>query len=183
MRRRLIGLAVVVAVLAACGGGSSKPYNSADVAFAQGMIPHHQQAIEMATMAGAHAESPAVQQLAARIQSAQQPEIQQMSGWLQSWQQPLTTTAGHGDMDHGTGAMGDGMMDPGAMEQLAGAHGGDFDHMFLTMMIEHHQGAVSLSQTEQAMGKFADAKQLAGTIISAQQAEITEMQQLLGTLG
>ena len=183
MRRRLIGLAAVVAVLAACGGGSSKPYNSADVAFAQGMIPHHQQAIEMAAMAAVHAEGLAVQQLAARIQATQQPEIQQMSGWLQSWQQPLTTIAGHGAMDHGSGAMGDGMMDPGAMEELAGAHGGDFDRMFLTMMIEHHQGAVSLSQTEQAKGKFADAKQLAGTIISAQRAEVTEMQQLVGTLG
>ena len=180
MRRRLIGLAVIVVVLAACGGGSSKPYNSADVAFAQGMIPHHQQVIEMAAMAGAHADSPAVKQLAARIQSAQAPEIQLMSGWLQSWQQPPTTADAHGDMDHGSGATGTGMMDAAAMDELTNAHGGDFDRMFLAMMIEHHQGAVAMSQTEQAKGKFADAKQLAATIISAQQAEITEMQQLLG---
>jgi uncharacterized protein (DUF305 family) len=86
-------------------------------------------------------------------------------------------------MDHGSGAMGAGMMDAGAMDELAGTHGGDFDRMFLTMMIEHHQGAVAMSQTEQAKGKFADAKQMAGTIIAAQQAEITQMQQLLGTLG
>jgi uncharacterized protein (DUF305 family) len=181
MRRRLLRLAVVVGVLAACGSGSSKQYNSADVTFAESMIPHHEQAITMANMAATQADNPQVKAVAARIQAAQAPEIEQMSGWLRSWDQPLTSTAGHDDMDGGGGMAG--MMDAGAMDELNHARGGDFDRMFLTMMIEHHEGAVTMSQTEQAKGKFPDAKQLADTITSAQRAEITEMQQLLGTLG
>jgi uncharacterized protein (DUF305 family) len=181
MRGRLgAGLLVAAVVLAACGGGSSKPFNGADVTFAQGMIPHHQQAITMAAMAAGQAESSQVKQLAARIQTAQAPEIQQMTAWLQSWQQPVTTAASeHSDMDHASD-MG-GMMSEAEMTQLMDANGTDFDRMFLTMMITHHQGAVAMAQTEQEKGKFADAKTLAGIIIRAQQAEITEMQQLLGS--
>jgi uncharacterized protein (DUF305 family) len=177
--RRVAGLVgAVVVVLAACGGGSSKPYNSTDVTFAQGMIPHHEQAIEMATMATAQAEGGEVKALAARILKAQAPEIQQMTGWLQSWGQPLTATVGGADMDHDGGDMG-GMMSANEMEQLEVASGSAFDTTFLTMMVTHHQGAVTMAQTEAEKGKFAEAKQLAQTIIRAQQAEIMEMQQLL----
>jgi uncharacterized protein (DUF305 family) len=181
MRGRLgAGLVVAIVVVAACGGGSSKPFNGADVTFAQSMIPHHEQAITMAAMAAGQAESSQVKQLAGRIQTAQAPEMQQMTAWLQSWQQPVTTTAGeHGSADHGSD-MG-GMMSEAEMTQLEGASGSSFDRMFLTMMIKHHQGAVAMAQTEQEDGKFADAKQLAGIIIGAQQGEITEMQQLLGS--
>jgi uncharacterized protein (DUF305 family) len=160
MPGRLLGVVSAVGLTLAAGGGSSKTYNSADVTFAQSMILHHQQAIEMAAMTTAQAQRPEIKNLAARIQTAQEPENQQMADWLQSWQQPATTTAGgHGDMDHGSG-MG-GMMSGSDMTQLGSLNGAAFDSMFLTMMIAHHQGAVTMAQTEQATGKFADAKQLA----------------------
>ena len=151
-------------------------FNDADVAFAQGMIAHHEQAIEMAEMAldpavGARAE---VVDLATRIQAAQDPEIQQMTAWLTAWGQPLAmTTDGHEMSEM------EGMMTAEEMDELGSMTGEAFDAMWLQMMIEHHQGAIAQSTTEEDTGVNADAVALAGQIISAQQAEIDEMQALL----
>jgi uncharacterized protein (DUF305 family) len=180
--RFMVGIGVAVMALAACGGGSSKAFNSADVTFAQSMIPHHEQAVEMATLAATQAVSPAVKDLAARIRTAQAPEIQHMSGWLQSWGQPVSAQADGSDMagmDHGDGSSG--MMTSADMDRLTAATGSAFDRLFLTMMVTHHQGAITMAQTETQDGKFANSKRLASTIITAQQAEIMEMQQLLST--
>lgn len=167
----------------ATGGGTeaaSAAHNDQDVAFATGMIPHHGQAIQMADMALASAQSGEVKTLAQQIKDAQDPEIQTMSSWLQEWGQPVPapTAAAEGEGHMGHGSM-DGMMSQQQMTQLHQAQGDAFDRMWLQMMIEHHQGAVTMSQQEIDSGENPAAVALAEQIISGQQAEIQHMQQLL----
>ncbi|MBB5157502.1 DUF305 domain-containing protein [Saccharopolyspora phatthalungensis] len=176
-------------VLAGCGTGqpgtggapttpqpppATQVFNDADVTFAQQMIPHHQQAIQMSQMVQARSQNPQVKELAGRIEAAQQPEIQTMTGWLQSWGKPVPTM-GPGMMQHQPG-----MPSMEDMSRMMGTSGPDFDRMFLQMMIAHHEGAVQMAKTEQAQGQYPDAKQLARNIETSQTAEIAEMQQMLG---
>ncbi len=180
----------VGAALGGCGTGNAPPatssaaaqiHNQADITFAEGMIPHHAQAVAMSTMAAGRAASPQVKDLAARIQAAQQPEIDQMSGFLRAWNAPVPNTqGGMGQLDHGASGGMPGMMSGDQMRQLGQASGAAFDRMFLQMMIAHHQGAVTMAKTELSDGQNPDARQLAQRIIEAQQREITEMQTLLG---
>ncbi len=158
-------------------------HNQADIAFVHGMIPHHSQAVAMAKQAPAQAENAQVEALAARIEQAQGPEIAQMRGFLAAWGAP--------ENPHGGGMSGvghsqisgmTGMMTEAQMRQLGHARGAAFDRTFLQMMIEHHKGAVEMARTELGSGQNPQAKQLAQTIIDAQQSEIAEMQQLLTTL-
>ncbi|HEX6354872.1 DUF305 domain-containing protein [Actinophytocola sp.] len=197
MRKYLTVAAALVAFTAAgCGGGddtagshesmsatatatsesASAEHNDQDVAFAQGMIPHHQQAVDMAKAAAEKATNPAVKALAGRVQGAQDPEIQRLTEMLESWGAP-TEPSGMPGMDHGSG--GDGMMTDDQMAELDQASGAEFDQMWLQMMIEHHQGAVTMAKTELESGSDADAKALAQQIVDAQEAEITEMQGML----
>lgn len=159
---------------------ASAAHNDQDVAFATGMIPHHGQAIEMADMALASAQSGEVKTLAQQIKDAQDPEIQTMSSWLQEWGQPVPdpTAAAEGEGHMGHGSM-DGIMSQQQMSELHQAQGDAFDRMWLQMMIEHHQGAVTMSQQEIDSGENPAAVALAEQIISGQQAEIQHMQQLL----
>ncbi len=157
-------------------------FNDADVAFAQGMLPHHQQAVEMAQLAGDRAADPRVKDLAARIEAAQAPEIETLTGRLEDWGAGATNSSGmdHGNMDHGD--MG-GMMSSEDMDSLANATGAEFDRMFLDMMTAHHSGAVQMAETEIADGKNPDALAMAEEIRDTQNAEISEMQQLLAEFG
>ncbi|GAA0371319.1 DUF305 domain-containing protein [Actinoallomurus spadix] len=192
----LLLVPVAALALAACGGNgddsghhsmnghsmgpgmgmSSAPattagHNAQDVMFAQMMIPHHQQAITMAKQAATKASSPEVKRLAARIQNAQQPEIDKMTGWLKTWGASMPSPGGM--------HMGEGMMSDQDMKKLDSLSGKAFDKAFLQMMIQHHQGAITMAKTEQAQGSNADAKALAGSIITSQSAEITTMRNLL----
>ena len=165
------------AVDSSSGSGASVALNAADIEFAQGMIAHHEQAIEMAEIAldpnvGA---SPEVVDLATRIMGAQDPEVDLMTGWLTAAGEPVAMDASEG---HDMSSM-EGMMTAEQMDSMAAMTGADFDKMWLEMMIAHHEGAVSQSQTVKANGSNADVLALADTIIGAQQAEITEMQALL----
>ncbi|MDH6517651.1 uncharacterized protein (DUF305 family) [Streptomyces sp. SAI-135] len=202
IRRVALGTTAVAAalVLAACGSddGSSGTgsgtqtsasasaedtagaHNDQDVDFAQGMIPHHQQALQMAKMAKSQASSAEVKDLAARIEKAQDPEIETMSGWLEAWGEDVPSAMP--GMDHGDDSSSDmpGMMGTEDMDKLMDASGKDFDTMFLTMMVEHHEGAVKMATTEKDNGQYGPAKELAGDIITAQTAEIAEMNKLLG---
>ncbi|MFE1255820.1 DUF305 domain-containing protein [Streptomyces fungicidicus] len=202
IRRAALGTTAVAAalVLAACGSDNGSDtgsgaqtsasagaedtagaHNDQDVSFAQGMIPHHQQAIQMSKMAASQASSTEVKDLAARIEKAQDPEIETMSGWLESWGEDVPSSMP--GMDHG-GHSGSsdmpGMMDTEDMDELMKASGKGFDTMFLTMMVEHHEGAVEMATTEKDKGRYGPAKKLAGEIITAQNAEIEEMNKLLG---
>ena len=156
---------------------ASGPHNRTDVMFAQMMIPHHQQAIEMSDILLAKDGIDAkVTELATQIKAAQAPEIAQMSGWLAGWGQNPSPSMG---MDHGTGG---GMMSQADMDALQNATGTEAARLFLTGMIAHHQGAITMAQQEVANGENPAAKQLAQDIIDAQQAEITTMNQLLEQL-
>lgn len=190
--------AATVLVLSACGNGDggagsmggmsgmsssgsssstsgTAEQNEADVAFATAMIPHHQQAVQMADMALKQASTQPVKDLATKIKSAQDPEIQTMSAWLKAWGKPVPT-----GMSGSMGGMSmDGMMSDQEMNDLAKSTDVAFDRMWLTMMIKHHQGAVKMAQTEVSNGQNVDAKQLAQQIIEAQNAEITKMTGLL----
>ena len=160
-----------------------------DIAFAQSMIPHHQQAIEMAELALApqSGASEQVQELAQQIKAAQDPEIQQMTQWLQAWGAPTampgaTDGSGMAGMDHSGHDMGgiamSGMMTAEQMQQLQQARGTDFDQMWLTMMIAHHEGAISMAQQAQASNS-SQVTTDTDAIITGQEEEITTMQALL----
>ncbi|MGX5184661.1 DUF305 domain-containing protein [Streptomyces avermitilis] len=163
---------------------SSGRFNGADVTFAQQMIPHHQQAVEMAELAEGRAFDPDVKDLAAAIEKAQDPEISTMRGWLKSWGKPGSSTAsGMPGMPHGAGGTDmAGMMSDEHMTALKAAQGTAFDKMFAQMMIDHHEGAITMAQDEQKSGRSADAKKLAGTVITNQTAEIAKMNRILGRL-
>ena len=162
-------------------GSASQAHNAADVTFAQGMIPHHKQAVMMAQLASSRAKSPAVKALAAQIQAAQDPEITTMTGWLTTWGQP-TAASGMGGMaghdSHSSGSMG-GMMSDADMTKLSGLTGAAFDREFLTMMTAHHNGAIEMARTQLAQGQYPPAKTLAQSIITGQTAEVAKMKTLL----
>jgi uncharacterized protein (DUF305 family) len=169
---------------AASGRSASGAHNDADVAFATGMIPHHAQAVQMAELALQRSASPEVKDLATKVKAAQEPEITQLAGWLTGWGKPVPATDGTMAMDHGSGGHGDmkGMMTEEQMAELAAAQGRDFDTRWLQMMIEHHEGAVSMAQEVQAGGSNPDARKLAQTIATTQAAEIATMKGLQASL-
>lgn len=178
---------------------SDATHNDADVTFVQGMIPHHQQAIEMSDMLlGKQGIDPEVISLANEIKNAQGPEIATMQGWLQEWgasSSPApapTSTAmpghnmpGHqmpsGDMGDmpGMGGGGHGMMSEADMAALQNAQGAEASRLFLTQMIAHHKGAIMMAQEEIEIGQFPAAVEMARAIVSSQQAEINTMQGML----
>ncbi|HWJ65109.1 MAG TPA: DUF305 domain-containing protein [Nocardioides sp.] len=178
-------LTASLATLAGCGTGdddTAAGHNDADVTFAQQMIPHHEQAIEMAEIAETRAQSQEVKDLAADIEAAQGPEIETMTGWLEDWDEEVPA-GGMSGMDHGGMSSDDmaGMMSEEDMAALEDASGAEFDRMFLTMMIEHHEGAIEMARTEQSDGEFDDAIELAEAIEAAQTTEIETMQELLAS--
>jgi uncharacterized protein (DUF305 family) len=172
-------VAVAGALAIGCGGGDSAgtaatqpsaAFNDADVTFAQGMIPHHEQAIEMADIAldpqvGA---SEAVKTLATQIKAAQDPEIVTMTAWLKEWGKPMMGS------DHSGHDMG-GMLSSGQMRALEAARGAAFDQMFYELMIKHHDGAVAMATTVQKDGTNADVHALAAQVIAGQTAEMELM--------
>jgi uncharacterized protein (DUF305 family) len=161
-------------------------FNDADVTFVQGMIPHHRGALAMTQLADGRAEDPRVIDLASRIEAAQEPEIETMTAWLEEWDEPLpedTMSEGMDGMDHGSGGMDMEGMSEEDMTALEGASGAEFDRMFLEMMIEHHQGAVEMAETEVEDGAYPDAIVLASEIADSQTAEIAEMETILSELG
>ncbi len=158
------------------GSAAAAPadHNAADAEFARMMIPHHAQAVQMSDVVLAKNGIPAqVTALAGRIKAAQGPEIEKMTGWLKDWNEPAEMSGGH---------TMNGMVDNGDMTKLEAAQGREAATLFLTQMIAHHQGAVAMAQKEGADGKNADALTLGKDIVMAQEAEIKEMQELLGTL-
>lgn len=170
--KTLIATALAALTLAGCSTGPG--HNTADVSFAQEMIPHHQQAVSMSEVAAKNG-GPAVRKLAAQIKSAQAPEIRLMTGWLNDWNAP--------SMDHGTGHGMDmgatGMLDDADMADLSKAKGRAFDTLWLRGMIQHHEGAISMAEDEIASGEFPKAVAMARSIVKSQQAEIEHMQEML----
>lgn len=147
-------------------------YNDNDVMFAQMMIPHHEQAVEMADiMLDKDDLDPKTVALSEKIKEAQAPEIERLNGFLESWGQPATADS----MDH---AM-DGMLSKDDLDRLKAAQGEEASQLFLEQMTEHHEGAVAMAKEEAAKGDNPEAVALAEDIVSAQESEIQEMQEML----
>lgn len=167
-------------------------HNDADVMFAQMMLPHHSQAIEMSDMLLAKQDIPAdVTALAEQIKAAQGPEIEQLESWLGQGGEPTEMPeTGHDmpgmdeGMDGGMEGMEgmEGMMSEEDMQALSDAQAADAARLFLEQMIAHHEGAVDMAQTEIEDGQFPDAVEMARTIVDTQQQEIETMRELLSTL-
>ncbi|MCZ7379836.1 DUF305 domain-containing protein [Micromonospora sp. WMMC250] len=171
-------------VTASASAQAAATANDADVMFAQMMIPHHRQAVEMADLAPTRANDPEVKDLAVKIKAAQDPEIVTMTGWLTAWGKPAAAPEGHdmqGMSSPGTSAMA-GMADDGQMNELKAAKGSEFDKMFAQMMIAHHNGAIEMAKTEQANGGNPEAKALAAQIEADQAAEVQTLQKILDRL-
>ncbi|MFE2581446.1 DUF305 domain-containing protein [Streptomyces sp. NPDC059378] len=160
-------------------------HNAQDVSFAQGMIPHHRQAMAMAGLAASRAKSQQVKDLAAKIAQAQDPEIDTMSGWLKAWDAKVPAADMSGGMesmpgmDHSDSSM-PGMMSGDDMDRLKGLSGDAFDKAFLQMMVSHHDGAIAMAKTEQAKGTYGPAMTMAKSIVTSQSSEITGMNKMLG---
>ncbi|MFE7843923.1 DUF305 domain-containing protein [Microbacterium sp. NPDC057407] len=160
------------------GSEQAADVNSADIMFAQMMIPHHEQAVEMADMLLAKDDiDPDVVRLAEDIKAAQQPEIDRMAGWLEDWGADMPGMDGMDGMDHG-----DGMMSEADMARLEAATGVEASRLFLEQMIVHHEGAIEMAQAEVEDGRNPGAIQLADDIIETQTAEVGTMNGLLDDL-
>jgi uncharacterized protein (DUF305 family) len=157
---------------------AAEAHNDADVMFVQHMIPHHQQAVEMSDMVlGKQGIDPRVTELANQIKAAQGPEIQLMQGWLNQWGTPaMPPMSGH-DMPGMSG-----MMSNSDMTALTDAQGVDASKLFLTQMIAHHEGAITMAQNEIKDGQYEPAVAMAHAIVTTQQQEIDTMRGILATL-
>jgi uncharacterized protein (DUF305 family) len=178
-------------LLAACGSESNQQstastqtdltssessFNDADVMFAQMMIPHHEQAIELADIAldPTLMASEQVKTLASQIKLAQDPEIDLMTLWLTDWDQPLMDMSEEHDMSM------DGMLSVDEIAALGELTGAEFDQAWATAMIAHHKGAIKMAKTVKEDGKSTPVQDLANLIVQEQQSEITVLETLLG---
>ena len=156
----------------------SAEHNDADVMFAQMMLPHHEQAVEMSEMLLAKDNVPAeVADFAQQVIDAQGPEIERMNAMLTAWDaEPMADMEGmgHGGMS--------GMMSDQDMAALEQAQGTEAARLYLEQMTAHHEGAVDMAQDEVDSGQNTQAVALAEPVITAQEAEIAEMEQMLGNL-
>ena len=154
----------------------SADFNDADVMFAQMMIPHHEQAIEMSDIAldPSTGASAAVIALATQIKGAQDPEISQMKNLLTTWGMPTNM----GSMDHSS--MMDGMLSLEEMDTLGQLKGAEFDKAWAKGMIAHHEGAIAMANDVLANGKNSEILALANAVVSGQSTEIEILKPLAG---
>ena len=185
---RLATLLVTVLLVGAC---STADHNDADVAFATDMIEHHAQAIQMANFTiGREGVDPRIAELAEEIRVSQTREIDTMSQWLRDWDEPVPETGfatgdSHSHSDDPMGSMSEGhtdmpgMMSADEMRALADAPAAKFDALWIQMMVEHHQGAISMAQEVQDEGSSDDVADLAGDIEAVQRVEVKDLQRWL----
>jgi uncharacterized protein (DUF305 family) len=157
----------------------SAEHNDADVMFAQMMIPHHQQAVEMSEILLAKDDIPTeTRDFAQQVIDAQGPEIDRMNAMLTTWGAgPSPSSTGQG---HGTPMKG--MMGDEDLRQLEDTTGTEAARLYLEQMIHHHEGAVEMAQEQVDTGQNPQAKELAQEVIDAQQAEIEQMRSMLDAL-
>lgn len=151
---------------------SNSEFTSAEVMFAQMMIPHHEQAVLISTWAETRASNLEVKDIAQEIKQEQGPEIEQMKAWLPNEYEP-------GMGDHGMQM--NGMLDANQLEELKAASGRDFDRLFLEGMIAHHRGAIEMTSML-ANSANGEVIALRKAIIDSQSAEINHMSVLLTSL-
>jgi uncharacterized protein (DUF305 family) len=168
--------------------GTLPPRSQGDVEFMQGMIMHHQQAVEMTAMIPSHTENKELRSLGAKISSSQADEIKMMQRWLAVRGEAASMEMpGMPGMDKSGQAMGlmPGMLTPEQMKALRKAKGAEFDRLFLTGMIQHHHGALimvkDLFDTAGA-GQDGEVFDFATDVDNSQRAEIKIMQGMLGKI-
>jgi uncharacterized protein (DUF305 family) len=183
----LAAAAALTLTLAGCSASEpttdSDGFNDADARFATAMIQHHAQALEMVDLTMGRDLEPEMVELTEQIRAAQAPEIEQMADWLVEWDQPVPQTSRDHANAHGDGGAMDeqmpGMMSAEEMAALEDAPDQRFADMWLEMMVEHHEGAVEMAQTEIEDGQDPRAIALADEIVSAQEDEIATMRDML----
>jgi uncharacterized protein (DUF305 family) len=182
---RAAALMLAVMVLTSCGLSAepghaghehtaSTSHNTADIAFAQKMIPHHQQAVEMSAMVPGHSTNHGLVVMAKHIQLDQQAQIDTLTELLEQWGVPV----GRQGHKHGDMAV-DGMVDQATINQLPSLSGEAFDALWIRSMVTHHRGAVSMASEEIAAGENPDAVRMAKIIVTTQQREIAYLNHLL----
>jgi uncharacterized protein (DUF305 family) len=164
-------------------------YTAADIHFMSGMISHHAQALVMAGWAASHSAGPSVQTLADRITNAQQDEIATMQRWLRDHHQAVPEANPHGMMMNMNGMQHEmlmpGMLTDSQLKQLDDARGKEFDRLFLTFMIQHHRGAVTMvKELFDTYGAAQDVTvfKLASDVSADQTTEIERMQKMLASM-
>lgn len=166
--------------------GAHHPWTEADVRFMSAMIAHHSQAVQMARLAPSREAGPAVRTLAARIINAQQDEIALIQQWLRDRGEPVPEgDAAHAGHAPAGGPPMHGMLTPEQMAQLEAARGADFDRLFLTFMIQHHRGAVSMVTdlfNSYGAGQDETVFKFASDVNVDQSTEIARMQGMLAEL-
>ena len=167
MKKLLLAL-ISVLILSGCASSSqvNSEFSPTDIAFAEMMIPHHEQAIEMSELALMNSTNPEVLELAQEIKSSQAPEIELMASWSGV---KSSTHAGHSM---------DGMLSEDELNALRAATGAEFDRLFLQGMIKHHQGAIEMAMDVKNSNSMVVAD-LSAAIIKQQEIEITRMEELL----
>jgi uncharacterized protein (DUF305 family) len=179
----------IAAIAKARADSVRHPYTEADVHFMSHMIGHHAQAVVMAGWAPTHGASPSVRTLAERIINSQQDEIATMQRWLQDRRQPVPEASATGMKMKMSGAdhmmLMPGMLTQDQMKQLDQAKGAEFDRRFLTFMIQHHRGAVTMVQD--LFGTYGAAQdetvfKFANDVNVDQSTEIARMQTMLAAL-
>jgi uncharacterized protein (DUF305 family) len=165
--------------------GTVPPRSQADVEFMQGMIMHHSQAVEMTALIPSHTENKSIRSLGARISSSQSDEMKFMERWLAMRGEPISMAMpGMPEMDMSGKPMAPmpGMLTTAQMAALRKAKGAEFDHLFLTGMIQHHNGALVMVKAlfnSPGAGQDADLFNFATDADNTQRAEIKIMQSLL----
>lgn len=147
-------------------GAASAPF---ELQFLDTMIAHHKGAIDMAMLAESRAERAEIKELANNIISDQEREIAKMSEWRERWFEgkPVAVNMDFPGMSHGMKGMD--------VKKLEALRGGEFDLEFIRQMIPHHEGAVEMARAIRSGDSYAELKELAEDIITAQQAEIDQM--------
>jgi uncharacterized protein (DUF305 family) len=166
---RIIALFFSGLLLVGCASNEDplSNYSRADINFAEMMIPHHEQALEMVALAQTNTTNEEILALAEQIRGAQEPEIVLMKSW------PGVDVSKH------EGHSMSGMLSDSEMEKLAAAKGAEFDRLFLEGMIKHHEGAIDMAK-EVVDSKNQSVMRLAEWIVNAQALEIETMRSLLG---
>lgn len=199
---------------ASTSASPNEDHNQTDAMFAQQMIPHHEQAVEMSDMLlGKQGIDPRVVDLAKQIKAAQSPEIEQMQNWLTQWGMPTMPMTpgmdmpGHSGMPPAGETPGEtgsptessmpgmpgmsgmpgmegmeGMMSGEDMAALQNAQGVAATKLYLTQMIRHHEGAITMAQNEISSGQNPEVIALAKSIVTSQQQEIDTMNEILASL-
>ena len=167
--KRIGLISLLLLLIAGCASSEQEPttnFSSQDIMFAEMMIPHHEQAVEMSEFAFKNTTNSDVLALAEQISGAQEPEIEQMKSW------PGVDAMGH------AGHTMAGMLDAKEMEKLRNSTGEEFDRLFLEGMIKHHEGAIDMAEMI-IDSTNSEVANLGKSIIASQRAEIEAMRALL----